>query len=141
MPIKNSPSMTVGGLPVAPGFGSKPKPFPRGSTASDTFTTSVNPALNKGPMKRVTSRFYMKDRQGRRGAVEVAYFSSSNVAIGAYDHAKKVLTITFKGRGRPSVYSYFQVPKEFWEAMKRASSVGRFHYTAIRKRFYYKRIR
>jgi len=141
MPIKNSPSMTVSGLPTAPGFNSKPKPFPRGVSASDTFATSVNPALNKGPMKRVLSRFYMKDKEGRRGAVEVAYFSSSNVAIGSYDHAKKILSITFKGRGRPSVYEYYQVPKNYWEAMKRASSVGRFHYAAIRKRFHYRRVR
>lgn len=139
MVIKTSPSMRPGGLPQPPSFSTKRKHFPSGATASSTFRDeSLTKNVNS---KKVLSRFYMRDAQGNRGAVEVAYFSSSNIQVGAYNHARKTLSITFKGgKGRSSVYEYFQVPKEYWEAMKKASSVGRFFYYTIRKRFAYKRL-
>lgn len=142
--IKTSPSMTPGGLPRPPSFGSKPRAFPGGTTTSDTFRGSNNPALNKATSagSKMLSRFFTRNSKGEAGAIEVAYFASSNIVMGAYDFSSKVLRVTFKGkRGAGAIYAYYNVPKEVWNAMKGASSVGRFHYYGVRKSYYYKRMR
>lgn len=95
-----------------------------------------SPAVDsKAP--NLLSRYYIKPKGGGRASIEVARVQSSNVSILAYNHADSTLTTTFTSG---AVYQYFQVPRAVFEACKTASSVGRFHYYGIRKRYYYKRI-
>lgn len=141
MVVKTSPSMTLGGLPVSPSMSLFNSPIQGGGGPTTMLLQATNnPAMNKGFGPKVQSRFFMRDKLGNRNAVEVCYFASSNVALAAYDHAKMVLSLTFKSKGTP-VYEYYQVPRDYFEAMKRASSVGRFVYFSVRKRFHYRRVR
>lgn len=87
---------------------------------------------------KVTSKFYVKDKN-KRSSTEVAYFSSSNIKVAAYDHKRQVLNVTFLSKGNP-VYEYYLVPADYWNAMKRASSVGRYFYFTVRDRFAYRKI-
>lgn len=134
-----SSSMSITGLPVPPSFSTQQPQ----SAKSMQIKSSSSPGLNKGITSgsKVLSRFFIKDKTGKPGTVEVCYFSSSNVQVAMFDFAKQVLSITFKGGGRVSVYEYYNVPKEYWEALKKSSSVGRFVYYGVRKRFLYRRVR
>lgn len=136
--VAKSSTMNINGLPDPPSF-SKRNKF-GGPSQTMQLSNSENPAFRKGAMNKVVSRFFTKDKTGQRGVVEVCYFSSSNVAVAMYDHKRQVLSITFKSKGNP-VYEYYQVPKDYWESMKKASSVGRFVYFSVRKRFFYRRVR
>ena len=134
-----SSSMRITGLPVPPSFSTQQPQ----SAKSMQIKSSSSPGLNKGITSgsKVISRFFVKDRTGKPGTVEVCYFSSSNVQVAMFDHKRQVLSITLKGGGRVSVYEYYNVPKEYWEAMKKASSAGRYVYYSVRKRFMYRRVR
>lgn len=143
MSLTPASTMNINGLPEAPSFASHRKLSKSGGGSSTTMQlkSNPNPALNKGGItigSKIRSRFFVKDRTGKPSSIEVCYFSSSNVVVAQYDHARQVLSITFSNR---SVYEYMMVPKQFWEQMKRASSVGRFVYYSIRKRFHYRRVR
>jgi len=137
-----SSSMTLTGLPTSPSFASLNRLGQGSNTPSMQIQSASSPPLNKSITvgSKIKSRFFVKDRFGRAGNIEAVYFASSNVAVAQYDHARQVLSITFKSKGSP-VYEYFQVPKQHWEAMKKASSIGRFVYYSVRKRYAYRRVR
>lgn len=100
---------------------------------SDSFSTKEQP--------NVLSRYFIKPKKGLSPSVEVVRVQSSNVKALGYDHAQQLLYITFGGKNRPeAIYRYYQVPAQVFEAAKRASSVGRFVYYAVRMNYYYQKV-
>lgn len=105
-----------------------------------TDPKGVSPSMQTPkPNPKVLGRYFLKQK-GKTTSIEVVQVQSSNIQTMAYDHKSLLLTITFKNAQGSSTYTYYQVPATVFNAAKSASSVGRFVYYGIRKRFYYKRI-
>ncbi|MCK9399180.1 MAG: KTSC domain-containing protein [Bacteroidales bacterium] len=60
--------------------------------------------------------------------------SSSNLASVGYDADKKILEIEFNHGG---VYQYFDVPKEVYDELMNADSLGSYFYHNIRDDYKY----
>lgn len=63
--------------------------------------------------------------------------SSSNIAEIGYDEARRVLEILFQNG---TTYQYFDVPKQEYDSLIRASSYGQFLNANIKGRYRYARI-
>lgn len=63
---------------------------------------------------------------------------SSNLASVGYDADKKILEIEFNHGG---VYQYFDVPKDEYEVLINASSLGSYFYHNIRDDYEFNRIK
>ncbi len=62
---------------------------------------------------------------------------SSNLASVGYDEEKQTLEIEFNHGG---VYQYFDVPKEEYEALMNADSLGSYFYHNIRDVYEYEKL-
>lgn len=62
---------------------------------------------------------------------------SSNVESVGYDEGSSTLQVSFKKGG---MYQYFDVPKDVFEALRDASSVGGYLASHIKGRFRYSRV-
>ena len=63
--------------------------------------------------------------------------SSSNLASVGYDEGNEILEIEFNHGG---IYQYFEVPKEEYEALMGASSLGSYFYNNIRDVYDYNKL-
>jgi hypothetical protein len=63
--------------------------------------------------------------------------SSSNLASVGYDAENQILEIEFSHGG---VYQYFDVPKEEYQALMNASSLGSYFYHNIRDGYQYSKL-
>lgn len=63
--------------------------------------------------------------------------SSSNLATVGYDEEKEILEIEFNHGG---VYEYYDVPKEEYEALMNANSLGSYFFHNIRDGYEYSKI-
>jgi hypothetical protein len=64
----------------------------------------------------------------------LATVESTALAAVAYDASEQILNIEFRGR---TIYRYYEVPAEIYEALLSAPSKGQYFNRAIRGRFHY----
>ncbi|UWU75568.1 KTSC domain-containing protein [Bradyrhizobium huanghuaihaiense] len=63
--------------------------------------------------------------------------TSSNVAEIGYDADSRILEVVFK---TGSVYQYFEVPRQIYEALMQASSIGGFINSNVKGQYRYARV-
>jgi hypothetical protein len=64
-------------------------------------------------------------------------FSSSNVARLSYDEKSSTLEVEFLNG---SIYQYYDVPQQVWDAFKNATSKGQFMHQNLKGQYRYARV-
>lgn len=70
--------------------------------------------------------------------MEIKFWNSSTVLSTEYDVEKEILRVEFKNG---TIYEYYKFPKDKWDILTEAESIGKYLNTCVKGAYDYKKVK